>query len=149
MNLQQLKDMLENARDAAGSASSYAEDANSNADRANDYANDAYSKIDDIMDNLDNFVGFDPEQLRDHTVLIQRMIRLQGFLARRCMEIIDGSGVERLETDNVKGLATIIDRLVEYNTDGTEVAKFDQGYQIRWDYNTGAYVVERKETNNG
>lgn len=149
MNLQELKDMLDTARDSASSASSYAEDANSNADRANDYANDTYSKIDEIIDNLDNFVGFDPEQLRDHTVLIQQLVRLQAFLARRCMNIIDGDSVDALEIENVKGLLSIINAVVEYNIDGTEVAKFDPEYRIRWDYNTGAYIVERKETNNG
>ena len=149
MNLQELKDMLDSARESAGSASNYAEEANTQADRAQDYGNDAYSKIDEIIDNLDTFVGFDPGTLREHTVLSQRLIRLQAFLARRSMEIIDGDGIESLEKNNIQGLITIIDRLVEYNIDGTEVAKFDDNYRIEWRYQNGEYAIVRKEETNG
>jgi len=149
MNLQELKDMLDTARESVSATSNYADDAYSNADRARDYGNDAYSKIDEIIDNLDTFVGFDPATLREHTVLSQRLIRLQAFLARRSMEIIDGDGIDSLEKDNVKALATIIDRLVEYNIDGTEVAKFDDNYRIEWRYQNGEYAIVRKEETNG
>lgn len=149
MNLQELKDMLDSARDSVSATSDYANDARSNADRAQEYSNDAYSKIDELIDNLDTFVGFDPATLREHTVLSQRLIRLQAFLARRSMEIIDGDSIDSLESENVKGLATIIDRLVEYNVDGTEVAKFDDNYIIEWRYQNGEYAIVRKEETNG
>ena len=147
--LQEIKDKLENAREYAASASSYADDAEGNASSATHSADQAVDYLDQLMSEVEELVGFNPEVLREHTVLQQRFIRLQAYLAKRCMDIIDGDGVDSLEQSNIRGLITIIDRLVELSPDGVEINGWDSGYHIRWNYNDGSYVVERKDANNG
>lgn len=148
ITIQDIKDKLERAREYADSASSYADDAESNSSSARNNADSASNLIDEIQSEIDDLVGFNPETLRQHTVLQQRLIRLQAYIAKRSMDIIDGDSITDLEGDNVRGLLTIIDRLTSMDGAYNEIIGWDDNFHIRWNYTDGSYIVERKEKDN-
>lgn len=148
MDIQKLRELLETARSNSYSASNSAENATSYAKDAENEANELYYELDRIVDNLDDFTGFNPEVLRDLRLAQKNLLKAAIFAGKEIDRIIDGDGVE--EDKRWSYLTAILNRIFELTVANDAFEKFDEGYDISYDFNTGAYIVQRqKEENNG
>ena len=148
MNIQKLKELLDSARSSSYDASNLAENVNSYAGDAERMANEVYSELDSIIDRLDDLVGFNPEVLRDLRLVQKNLLKAAAFAGKEMDRIIDGDGVE--EDKRWSYLTAILNRVFELTESGESFEKFDESYDISYDFGTGAYIVQRKkEENNG
>ncbi len=148
MDIQKLKELLESARSNSYTASNSAENAASYAKDAESEANDLYYELDKIVDNLDELTGFNPEVLRDLRLVQKNLLKAAAFAGKEMDRIIDGDGVE--EDKRWSYLTAILNRVFELTESGESFEKFDESYDISYDFGTGAYIVQRqKEENNG
>lgn len=148
MNIQKLKELLETARSNSYTASNSAENAASYAKDAENEANELYYELDRIVDNLDDLTGFNPEVLRDLRLVQKNLLKAAAFAGKEIDRIIDGDGVE--EDKRWSYLTAILNRIFQLTESGESFEKFDESYDISYDFGTGAYIVQRqKEENNG
>ena len=148
MNIQKLKELLDSARSSSYDASNLAENVNSYAGDAERMANEVYSELDSIIDRLDDLVGFNPEVLRDLRLVQNNLMKAAELAGKEMDRIINGDGVE--EDKRWSFLNAILQRVFEYDSTYTKYTKFDESYDISYDFGTGAYIVQRKkEENNG
>ena len=148
MNIQTLKELLDSARSSAYEASNSAENAASYAKDSERESNEVYSEIDNIVDRLDDLVGFNPEVLRDLRLVQKNLLNAAQLAGKEMDRIVNGDGVE--EDKRWSFLNAILNRVFEYNIAGDSFEKFDESYDISYDFGTGAYIVQRKkEENNG
>jgi hypothetical protein len=148
MNIQTLKELLDSARSSAYEASNSAENAASYAKDSERESNEVYSEIDSIVDRLDDLVGFNPEVLRDLRQVQMNLLKAAALAGKEMDRIINGDGVE--EDKQWSFLNAILQRVFEYDATGDLFEKFDESYDISYDFGTGAYIVQRKkEENNG
>jgi hypothetical protein len=148
MDIQKLKELLETARSNSYTASNSAENAASYAKDAESEVNDLYYELDKIVDNLDELTGFNPEVLRDLRLVQKNLLSAAQLAGKEMDRIVNGDGVE--EDKRWSFLNAILNRVFEYNIAGDSFEKFDESYDISYDFGTGAYIVQRqKEENNG
>jgi hypothetical protein len=148
MNIQKLKELLETARSNSYSASNSAENATSYAKDAENEANELYYELDRIVDNLDDLTGFNPEVLRDLRLVQKNLLKAAALAGKEMDRIIDGDGVE--EDKRWSFLTAILNRVFQLTESGDSFEKFDESYDISYDFGTGAYIVQRqKEEDNG
>jgi hypothetical protein len=148
MNIQRLKELLEQARSNAYSASNEVENAASYARDAETAANDVYYELDKIYDDLDNLTGFNPERLRDLRLVQNNLLRAATLAGKEIDRIVDGDGVE--EDHRWSYLNAILQRVFQYDDTFSVYVGFDKTYNIEYDFGSGAYTVVRmKEENNG
>jgi len=148
MNIQKLKELLETARSNSYTASNSAENAASYARDAENEANELYYELDKIVDDLDDLAGFNPEVLRDLRLVQKNLLKAAAFAGKEIDRIIDGDGVE--EDKRWSYLTAMINRIFQLTESGESFDKFDESYDISYDFGTGAYIVQRqKEENNG
>lgn len=148
MNIQKLKELLETARSNSYTASNSVENAASYAKDAESEVNDLYYELDRIVDNLEDFTGFNPEVLRDLRLVQKNLLKAAALAGKEMDRIIDGDGVE--EDKRWSYLTAILNRVFQLTESGDSFEKFDESYDISYDFGTGAYIVQRqKEENNG
>lgn len=148
MDIQKLKELLETARSNSYTASNSVENAASYAKDAESEVNDLYYELDRIVDNLDDFTGFNPEVLRDLRLVQKNLLKAAALAGKEMDRIIDGDGVE--EDKRWSFLTAILNRVFQLTESGDSFEKFDESYDISYDFGTGAYIVQRqKEENNG
>jgi len=148
MNIQKLKELLDSARSNSYTASNSAENAASYARDAENEANELYYELDRIVDDLDNLAGFNPEVLRDLRLVQKNLLKAATFAGKEIDRIVDGDGVE--EDKRWSYLTAILNRVFQLTESGESFNKFDESYDISYDFGTGAYIVQRqKEENNG
>jgi hypothetical protein len=148
MDIQKLKELLETARSNSYTASNSAENAASYAKDAESEVNELYYELDKIVDNLDDLAGFNPEVLRDLRLVQKNLLKAAAFAGKEMDRIIDGDGVE--EDKRWSYLTAILNRVFGLTESGESFEKFDESYDISYDFGTGAYIVQRqKEENNG
>lgn len=148
MNIQKLKELLETARSNSYTASNSAENAASYAKDAENEANELYYELDKIVDDLDDLTGFNPEILRDLRLVQKNLLKAATFAGKEMDRIVDGDGVE--EDKRWSYLTAILNRVFQLTESGESFDKFDETYDISYDFGTGAYIVQRqKEENNG
>ena len=148
MNIQRLKELLEQARSNAYSASNEAENTASYAKDAETAANDLYYELDKIYDDLDNLTGFNPERLRDLRLVQNNLLRAATLAGKEMDRIVDGDGVD--EDNRWSYLNAILQRVFQYDETFSVYVGFDKTYNIEYDFGNGAYTVARvKEETNG
>lgn len=148
MNIQRLKELLEQARSNAYSASNEVENAASYARDAETAANDVYYELDKIYDNLDELTGFNPERLRDLRLVQNNLLRAATLAGKEIDRIIDGDGVE--EDHRWSYLNAILQRVFQYDDTFSVYVGFDKTYNIEYDFGNGSYSVGKvKEEANG
>ena len=148
MDIQKLRELLETARSNSYTASNSVENAASYAKDAESEVNDLYYELDRIVDNLDDFTGFNPEVLRDLRLVQKNLLKAAALAGKEMDRIIDGEGVE--EDKRWSFLTAILNRVFQLTESGDSFEKFDESYDISYDFGTGAYIVQRqKEENNG
>ena len=148
MDIQKLTELLETARSNSYTASNSVENAASYAKDAESEVNDLYYELDRIVDNLEDFTGFNPEVLRDLRLVQKNLLKAAAFAGKEIDRIVDGDGVE--EDKRWSYLTAILNRVFQLTESGDSFEKFDESYEISYDFGTGAYIVQRqKEENNG
>jgi hypothetical protein len=148
VDIQKLKELLEAARSNSYTASNSAENAASYAKDAENEANELYYELDRIYDQLDDLTGFNPEVLRDLRLVQKNLLKAAALAGKEIDRIVDGDGVE--EDKRWSYLTAILNRIFQLTESGESFEKFDESYDISYDFGTGAYIVMRqKEENNG
>lgn len=153
--IEELKRLLDNAKDDISSANSYADDAESAAGRAEDYANQAYDTISTVEERIEELQGYNSDDAELLADVATASARLTAALALKSSDKVDGS-LDKLSTGqkyffrNLQNLLLLFVRINEENQHRTEV---NESYMIDSSYNTDneLYVIRKtnKEETNG
>ena len=134
---------LERAQSAAENAAYQAESSSTQASDAADDAGTAASLLEDLVSEVENLVGFNPDAAKNAIANIENVQRLHTMAVDRLHSILDGENTSDYKWGN---LNSMIDMLITSDFDNPGHHKWDEGFEVAMEWVEGygyCYIVRK------